>query len=170
MKHLKFLLLAFFLIANAQAASDDPVSEAAVKELLAVTQAEKLLDRTYENLDAMLKPALDQMLAGQPMNAAQRQIVVDMKRQMAALMNEEIGWKIMEPEMVSMYRQLFTEEEVRGMIVFYQSPAGKAVTEKMPRLVQIIGEWTQKHVLSIMPRLSELMNDTERKMRAAAGE
>jgi hypothetical protein len=167
MKYLKFLLLAFFLTTNAYAA-DGPASEASVKELLVVMQSKKMLEKTYENLEAMMKPALDQIKTGQPMNAQQRKIVDDIPVQMKALMQKELNWETMEPAMLAAYRQVFTEEEVRGMITFYQSPTGKVVVEKMPRVAQLTAASSQDRIKSMLPKLRQLMADMAEKMRAAA--
>jgi hypothetical protein len=38
--------------------------------------------------------------------------------------------------LVPSYSETFSQEEVDGLIAFYQSPAGKAYVEKMPTLLQ----------------------------------
>ena len=45
-------------------------------------------------------------------------------------------WEAMAPEFLKMYREAFTEQEVREMLAFYKSPTGKKALEKMPELMQ----------------------------------
>jgi hypothetical protein len=167
MKYLKLFLLTLCLITPAFAA-DEPASEASIKKLLAVTQMPKLVDAMYGQMDDMIKPAMEQALGGRPLNAKQRQIWDDMNVKFGALIKKEMGWEVLEPLTVEIYRQSLTEREVQGMIDFYQSPAGKAVVEKMPRIMQATTQSLQNIMMSVMPKVEELMEETVQEMAAAA--
>jgi hypothetical protein len=167
MKYLKLLTLSLFFIANAHAA-DEPASAASIKKLLAITQVAKLVDMMPGQIDDMIKPAMNQALDGQPMNAKQHEIMDGMSAKLTALLKKEMSWEILEPTFVDIYRQALTEQEVQGMIAFYQTPAGKAVVEKMPRIMQASLQFTQSSMTSLMPKIQQLVSDTIEQLEAAA--
>ena len=51
--------------------------------------------------------------------------------------------------------EVFTEEEMRELIKFYQSPLGQKVLEKTPELLQISMEKTEVLLYEELPKLQE---------------
>jgi hypothetical protein len=47
-----------------------------------------------------------------------------------------LTWDAMLPEMTAIYKDTFTEPEVREMIAFYRTPTGKKVLDTMPEVMQ----------------------------------
>ena len=45
-------------------------------------------------------------------------------------------WEKMEPMYLRIYRTSLSQSEVDGMIAFYQTPAGQAVINKLPLILQ----------------------------------
>jgi len=80
----------------AQAAAPTPQS---IEKLMALTQAEKVIDAIKPQINASMKASINQTLKGHT-PSAEEQIVID------------------------------------GLIAFYQSPAGKSMLTKMPKLMQ----------------------------------
>lgn len=59
------------------------------------------------------------------------------------------------------YAQKFTEDELRAIATFYQSPAGKKMTEELPSVLNesfgLIQEWSRKLSVDIMTELRKEM-------------
>jgi uncharacterized protein len=53
-----------------------------------------------------------------------------------AMLREEMTWDKLRPVYVQIYQESFTQEEIDGLIAFYESPAGFAFVEKMPFVMQ----------------------------------
>jgi hypothetical protein len=166
MKYLKLLLLSFCFIANAHAA-DVPASDASIKELLTVTQMPKMVEAMHEQIDGMVKPSMEQALRGQTLNAKQRKIWDDMNTKLSALIKQEMSLEAIEAMAINIYGQSLTEQEVRRMIDFYRSPAGKAMIEKMPRILQATNESLQTTMASMMSKIEAVMDDSMDQIEAA---
>ncbi len=54
----------------------------------------------------------------------------------------------MKDEMFKAYAEVFTEDELKSMVVFYESPNGQAILKKMPQVMQ-----------TFMPAVSKIMPD-----------
>ncbi|HTR01600.1 MAG TPA: DUF2059 domain-containing protein [Thermoanaerobaculia bacterium] len=55
---------------------------------------------------------------------------------MVTWLKKYMTWEKMEPELVRMYTDTFTEAELKQMAVFYASPAGQKSLEKLPEMMQ----------------------------------
>ena len=88
-------------------AEDLPASDASIKQLL---------DSILGQLDSVMRASMRDATQGQAFTAAQQTVVDDMARQLASIMREGMKWQSIVPMMVEIYRQNFTEKEIRGMI------------------------------------------------------
>lgn len=167
MKYLHVLLLSLISLLPACVA-EEPATEPTIRELMAVMQSEKLIDSMYAQIDSMMEGSMKQATAGHPLNAEQAKIMDDMRTKMMALLREQMDWKSFEPIMIDIYRKSFTEQEVRSMLTFYQSPAGKSVIAKMPLAMQASMQAAQSRMSTLMPKLQELSKDTSLRLKAAS--
>ena len=61
--------------------------------------------------------------------------------------------------MVKLYTSNFSEQELKDLVAFYQSPLGKKVLEKMPQLTQQSAQMTQAKLESAVPVVNKLLDD-----------
>src|SRR5207253_2492531 len=66
-----------------------------------------------------------------------------------------MSWKAVEPEITQMYKQSFTESELKELIAFYQTPIGVKVIRLLPELSQKGMEIAQRRLTENMTKLSE---------------
>jgi len=66
----------------------------------------------------------------------QRAISEQLPAKMIAAVRADSGWATFKPVYVKAYQETFEQEEVDGMLAFYQSPAGQAFVRKMPAAFQ----------------------------------
>jgi hypothetical protein len=76
---------------------------------------------------------------------------------MFALIEGELSWNKMKAQYERIYAEVFTPDEVRGLIAFYKTPAGQAFLDKQPLLIQKTMEVTQKQVIEMTPKIQELV-------------
>ncbi|MEB2325956.1 MAG: DUF2059 domain-containing protein [Pseudomonas sp.] len=72
-------------------------------------------------------------------------------------LDKAIGWKKLEPELVSLYTSQFTEQELAGLIEFYESPLGKKMLDKLPELNARSAQLTQKKLEAAVPEVNKLL-------------
>lgn len=165
MTPLKYLFLALLLVSAT--ASATPASEESVKQLMVVTQSQKLLDGMQKQIDALMTNAVRQGLQGKTPSLKQQQAIEKFKNSIAAVVKEQLSWEKQEPMYVRLYRQTFTEEEITGMLAFYKTPAGQAVINKMPALMlQTLAE-IQKQTVEMAPKMERIKQQFYADMAAA---
>ena len=161
-----FILLAYVAMCPAIAA-EAPASETSVRELLSITQSQKLLDGTMGQVDAMMQRSMKQALAGQTLTADQQRIMDNMRTKMIALFREDMKWEMLEPMFIDVYKQSFTQKEVDGMLDFYKSEPGQAVIAKMPLVMQNTMQAMQGRMAVMLPKLQQLQQDAIAELKAS---
>jgi hypothetical protein len=145
------LLMAVQGTASAQASS-----EASIRKLLEVTESRKLVDSMYAQLDGMFETAMKQSLGNTELTPAQTKIAQETQGEVIALVKREMAWEKFEPMMIEVYRTNFTEEEVQGMLKFYESDVGRSMVVKMPAVMQSTMQLTQQRMGSLVPEMQAI--------------
>jgi len=106
------------LFAQQQLSSHDR----AVIDLIKLTKVE-------QQMAASTEAVADAMTKGNPMLVPFRDVIVEWA-------NKYLTWSAMLPEVAKLYKETFTESEIRELIAFYQTPVGQKVLARMPELTQ----------------------------------
>jgi uncharacterized protein len=136
-----------------------PASQESIDRLLVDAKVEKLLDTMLANVDQVMRRSMEASTQGQQLSAEQWRAVDATAARFVQVMREEMTWDKLRPLYVQIYQESFTQEEIDGLIAFYESPAGVAFVEKMPVVMQ-------KSMSIMQSRMATMME----KMRAAVKE
>lgn len=132
---------------------------AKIEELLKLTGAEAMSQQIYGQIHAMTTKQLNAAAGSEEAKAATRQT---MDKLMAQL-QERMSWAKMEPEYVRLYDEVYSDEEITGILVFYKSAAGQAFVKKMPILMTKSMELAQRQVSDLMPEIQRITNEAAQK-------
>lgn len=133
-----------------------------IEELLVVTRSEKSFETMLEQMKTVLPQIMASATGGQTIPADQTAKLKEVQDKLLALIMEEMSWKKMKPQIAGIYAESLTPEEVKGMTEFYKSPAGQAVLNKMPVIMQKTLQMQQKMMVDLMPKIRSLV-ETETK-------
>jgi len=128
---------------------------ALAEELINVMDARSLLERNLDLIKQMIQTQAGQMnqITGRPgasPDASQT------SEKMFELVSQYLNWDRIKGDFISVYSETYTEDEMKGIIAFYQSPAGQAFLKKQPQLMQRTIEVSQKWMKDILPKIQEL--------------
>jgi uncharacterized protein len=70
------------------------------------------------------------------------------------------------PLYVQVYQETFTQEEIDGLIAFYESPTGIAFVEKMPVVMQKSMSMMQSRMAPMMEKVRAVMKQTAEEAKA----
>jgi hypothetical protein len=163
---MKRILLALALACSTAFAADTKPTEASIKELLALTDAAKLIDSIWAQVDGMTQNMLAQSTRGQELPAEAKAVIEKLRTDSMALAREEFSWAKMEVIYNKIYQDSFTQEELDGMIAFYKTPAGQAVIKKMPVVMQASMQELQKSMGPFMQKLQQLQLQAMTELKA----
>lgn len=174
MKALALALVTFFL-ATSPAWSQQPgkstppstrATDVSVRHLLEVMQARKLVEAIPQQMDAMFTASVNKSLEGKPLSDQQKQAVEKMRSRLKDIMKETLGWNSMETIYLDVYGKTFSQSEVDSMIAFYSSPAGRAVVEKLPLVVQNTMVIVQERMQVLLPKIKQMAQETATELKA----
>ena len=149
-------IFALLLISNSVVADDASHRAAAVK-FLEASRAAEMIDQVY---DSML-PQLTSMTEQMGIEEAQRPIFERHMERVFQVMREEMNWEKIEPYMIDAYVDVYTEDELLELAVFYESPLGQKFIAKMPELMNKTMQMTQSMMGGFYARIEELQAELQ---------
>lgn len=150
MRRVSILVLVAALVpACGVARADDKSHKAAAEQLLKVTDTEKALEQSIDL-------TLEQQLKANPQLAPA-------KEAMRAFFKKHLGFAALKDDLVKIYTDEFTEDELKKATEFYSTPAGKKMAAKMPLLMQKGGELGMKRVQENADELRKVIEDELKK-------
>lgn len=156
-------LIALPLRAEDAPREDAAASRAAAERLMDLFNTEDSYRQTMQQVAQMPM----RMLESQDMSEEQK---AEARRAMQASMDatlKRFSWARIKPMFVDVYAEVFTPEEIQGLIDFYESPLGRAFLAKQPQLTAATMERMQDMMQEIMP---ELQRDVEEALRESGVE
>ena len=150
----RILLLLTVGCLAAQAADSIP-SAASIDELFAVMNVQKMVDDMIPQIDGMMQSAMSTALKGHHLSPEEQKIIDRSRADAMAVMREELTWSKLEPLYVRIYQKSLTQEEVTGLIALYKTPAGQALINKMPVVMQNTMAEMQTMMAPMMERLQQ---------------
>ncbi len=149
MKRGLILAVAAAVLIGGAVRADEKSHKAAAEKLLEVTDAEKNLQRSIDL-------SLEQQLRANPQLAPA-------KEAMKKFFNKHLSYAALKDDLVKMYTEEFTEEELKKVVEFYSTPAGKKMAAKQPTLMQKGGELGMKRVQDNADELRKMIEEELRK-------
>lgn len=134
-------------------------SEESVARLLTVMQIQSQTEGMVGQIDEVIRVNAEQALNGKKLNAKEQAIFDDTRTKLAALFKKEIAWSSMEPIYRKAYRESFNQEEIDGMIAFYQTPIGQAVARKQPAVAQVTMAAMQQKMAALAPQVQKIQQE-----------
>jgi uncharacterized protein len=146
-------------------ADDAPPTEQSIQQLLELTNVRQLLDQIKLQFDSMMSAAIRDAQQGQTLTPERQAVVDRMKAKMSAVMKETLNWDTMMPLYVRTYRASLTQDELDGMIAFYQSPPGQAYIKKMPVIMQNVMVEMQAMIKPMQQKMVEIQKETLQELK-----
>ena len=117
-----------------------PPSDSSVDELLKCLQVDKLLSQALTQMNQGLTKAVDQKLqqtiGDRELTAPQKAAIERFRAKFSKTLQDELSVDKVRAIYLQCYKETFSQDEVDGIIAFYKSPPGQAVSEKYPQVMQ----------------------------------
>ena len=156
MKNIMIVALLFSVVVTSSLFAGEASHKRAALELLEVANTQEMLDQMMSSISDMMEQqfkALKLPPGGEEAAAAFQREIIDW-------FSEFFVWEQMRDLYVDIYVDVFTEDELKELIRFYQSPLGQKVLKKMPELMQKSIEKTQALLQSKMPEFQKRLQKT----------
>jgi len=143
-----------------------PESRAAAERLLQVLKMDENFDNSISQAVKMQMGMVDQM----DIPAEDKERARKISENSTENILKKFSWKKMKGMFIDIYAEVFTTEELNGVIAFYESPAGQKFVVKQPELMQVTMQKMQGLMAEIMPELQKEMAGSVQKAQQAQSE
>jgi uncharacterized protein len=147
-----------------------PPSDQSINQLLQLTKVDKHMDSVFTQMEGAMKASLQQVTKGKPLSADEQAVLDRQQAKMAGIMKEELSWEKMKGRYVQAYRETFSQEEIDGLIAFYQTPVGQSFVSKQPGLMKRTTTILQQRMGPLMQKIQKMSEATALELQKARAE
>ena len=139
---------------------------AMAEELLNVMNMQDTIEKSFAMVKQMIPAQMEKMKqvtgdTNMPANvSSQTDKIMDM-------LAKEMSWNKMKADYITLYAEMFTEQELKDTVAFYKSPTGQAFIKKQPELMKRSMEISQKVIMQIMPKIQAMTEELKKAVPAA---
>lgn len=116
--------------------------------MLKAMHVEELMVRQKENMINMMSSFVSKDM---PEDARKEAL-----RKEADIFDTLLKWDTLKQDFIQIYSEVYSEQELKDLTAFYNSPVGRKFVEKMPDLQKKTLEVMQKRMALAMPALQKL--------------
>jgi len=156
------LLTAVFSMPLWAADATPQPSRTSVDQLLALSDAKRLLDVALRQMQAVGA----QEIQKSEMSAAQKRVVTKYQTSISSLIRNKFSFEQLHDELAEIYQQTFSQKEVDAMINFYRTPEGQAMLQKMPIISQQSMKVIMLRAQQLQPEINKLAKQMQKELTA----
>jgi len=161
-------LLALTLCLPLAARADDATQHARAQELITVLKSQQMLGQLSTNLEQQAHNAAMQIVGANATPEATAR-VQEFDKKVAGMVDAQLSWNAIGPEVVNIYAKTFTEEELTAILNFYKSPAGAAFVAKMPTVNTQLNQIAQPKLAALQSQVGQAFSEFRSANAAPAG-
>jgi len=138
---------------SGQASADAAGHKAQAERFLELVNADRLAVPVYAQVQQMFAQRFEQTQAP----ASKRALLERYQSKADAELDKAIGWEQVKPDLITLYTETFTEQELSQLNDFYESALGKKMLTKLPELNARSAQVTQAKLESAVPKVNKLL-------------
>jgi len=162
MKKVWIIILFFCFITSSITFADQDSHRAVALKFLEVTETQKMFDQmkdSYQQLITQYMSAVDL-----PPEAAEDYEA--MKQDIVKLGDSFWSWEEMKDVYIDIIIKVYSEDEIKELVAFYESPLGQKVIAKSPELMKESVQKSQELFQNKMPEIQQVMNKRVEELQA----
>jgi len=164
-KRLATALVCILMSAGAAAANNAPASDASIREMLELTNAQQMIAGMKGQMSAVMNTAMQNAMKGQSLTPERQAVLDRMAAKMSAVVADMLNWDALLPIYLRTYRDSFTQDEIDGAIKFYRSAAGRAYVKKLPLVMQNVMREMQGFMQPAQEKMMAIQRESMQELR-----
>lgn len=161
----KICLVCFCVLGFQSSVFAASASVTSIEILMNITNAEKLTVDMLKSMDIQFERLIAIQSEELKLTKEQQGELKDLMTQTLTLMKDELAWQKLKPLYIRVYQESLTQEEVDGLIAFYKSPAGIALTKKIPIIMEKSAKITEERLIPMIKKMNQLLEQNIQKKK-----
>jgi uncharacterized protein len=159
MKRILTVVVVVLLSVSTFAHADEASKRAKIKELFRLTSMESRVAQSKAAALAQARAFGAQQIALFDLPQEQNNSAKEYYEKLYTLVASKYDWTKIEPAYEQIYSDLFTEEELDGLLAFYKSPLGQAFLSKVPIVTSKMLDVSKQQFDQLTPQIQKLTED-----------
>lgn len=159
---MKKLFIMFALLLSCHLLAAETPKQQKVQELLQVMDMDAMMETINQQINGMMQNVARDL----NVSPEEQEIFDDYYQKVNKVMLDEMSWEKMEPLVLDIYSNSFSEEEITAMLNFYKTEVGQSILKKMPLVVQESMVSSQQMLQAILPKLQRLDQEFHQNLQA----
>lgn len=159
-------LLGMLICGTAAAANNAPASDASIRQMLDLTNAQQMLVSLKAQMTAMMNTTMQNATKNQDITPARQAILDRTTAKISAAVSDALNWDTLLPIYLRSYRDSFTQDEIDGVIKFYKSAAGRAYVKKLPLVMQNVMREIPAFVKPLQEKMLAIQKESMQELEA----
>ncbi len=151
---------------TAQVAEGTKATLADAEAVFASMQIEDMLAKTLEKQLAAQQKMMSSQMEKQLGGKIDQDDLAAFQKKILDTMLEGMNPEQMKKDMVQLYAEAFTKEELSAMAAFNSTPAGKAMIAKQPEIQGRIQELMMPRMMAVMPKIGQMGREFSEQQKA----
>ena len=151
--------IALLLTLSAGLFADDASKATKVDELLKAMKTEATLDQVFGQMAKQIDTMTGSVAKQYNIPASQQPDMAEMSKSLMTILSDQPSWEKMKPVYEKIYGEVFDENEIDGLLVFYRSPVGQSFVTKTPLVMQKSGEAMQARLPELIAAMQKATRD-----------
>ena len=144
-----------------------PASKESIDRLVQLERITRIHDTVLTQIDKGTADRLRQALRGQPPTPADQAVFADLHSQVVNAVEGVLSADKLQVVYEKIYAEIYSQEEVDGLIAFYSSPIGQVFAEKQPQISQRTNKVMQQTMLPMIMKIQSATEADQRMIMAA---
>ena len=156
MRYAIIILLLFFLSVPINSSANQDESDILAEKFLVVTKQKDQNSKLLDMLKTQISQQINKRSKAKDLNENQRKLLKKYSNKMTNILVEELSWEKIKGNHVKIIKSIYSDEELRSLIQFFESELGQLYINKQQIAMQKLGESSQIFMQNVMSRIQAL--------------
>ena len=156
MRYVTIILLLFFLSVPINSSANQGGADILAEKFLVVTMQKDQNSQLLDMLKTQISQQMNKRSKAKNLNENQRKLLEKYSNKMTNILVEELSWGKIKGNHVKIIKSIYSDEELRSLIQFFESELGQLYINKQQIAMQKLGESSQIFIQKVMRRIQAL--------------
>jgi len=156
MRYVTIILLLFFLSFPVNSNANQDGSDILAEKFLVVTKQKDQNRKLLDLLKTQISQQINKHSKTENLNENKRKLLEKYSHKMTNILVEELSWEKIKENHVKIIKSIYSDEELRSLIQFFESELGQLYINKQQVAMQKLGESSQIFMQNVVRRIQAL--------------
>ena len=156
MRYVKIILVLLFMLVPINSNANQNELDILAEKFLVVTKQKDQNRKLLDMLKTQISQQINKHSKAENLNENKRKLLEKYSHKMTNILVEELSWEKIKETHVKIIKSIYSDEELRSLIQFFESELGQLYINKQQIAMQKLGESSQIFMQNVVRRIQAL--------------